>query len=171
MSLACWLFAHMLFFFVLVRLVIINHCNPVVSSSLVSKCLQCGGLAIGSVLCGLGFHTNATTPGLDPVNVPGTRAYQEWKIGYSYTTQQAGIDAHAYEMLFGRKPICFPGTKIADGESCRIAVEWKLKSEVNGAVPSMFRPFSVSEVEKMQALKELKEMGRDIDSTSIKKNP
>lgn len=82
-------------FFMMVRFIIINNCNPFVNGVFIQNCINCVVGLSGVGLLFIGVHNQCTQPGLTPLMLPGISAYQKKVLGYSYTTAAEGLTLHA----------------------------------------------------------------------------
>ena len=117
--------------FIAIRSIIITYCNPVVGKKLLQHCLGCvvGGSTLATT--GIGFHVTSTTPGLQPLNMPGVTQYQKAVLGFTYETVEGGVVGHAYQAGYGELPITTGPNKAVDIQACRA----RFAQTGNGALP------------------------------------
>lgn len=124
-------------FFVCIRYIIINECNPKVTSPVMQHCFNC---AVGGVTFFIGgglFHFTSVTPGVRPLPLPGVTAYQRSQLGFSYKTSEEGVFASAHIYFFGELPPTIGPDKAVDTDACRA----KLAGKVNSKLPFFYQPF------------------------------
>jgi len=126
-----------------VQWIIVDHCNPPVSFTILQKCAICFSTSTLGVFGYYGFHIINTTPGLTPLPVPGSNAYQHMVLGYKYNNSSDGVLAHVY--IGGdsnRMPPC-DANNFVDGQ--RIKDELKVLSKEKldilfEGIPKYLRP-------------------------------
>jgi hypothetical protein len=67
-------------FFLYIRTIIIDDCNPKIQFTLLQKCVGCIAAGSGSGVLALGLHVNTVTAGATPF---GTEVEQKYQLRYN----------------------------------------------------------------------------------------
>jgi len=122
-------------FFLYIRTIIIDDCNPKVQLTLIQKCVGCIAAGSASGLLALGLHINTTIPGGRPF---GTEVEQEYQLRYtefSWKTTEQGIIGHTCVIVTGKQPVTKGLLKEVDVIETRRFIEAFGRRNVNDIIP------------------------------------